>query len=510
MERKRARALAPVMAMLLAAGAAAQTQTQPDRAPQPGQPAMNQPGHKPGQPRGPGHETDKMDKHLAGDMAKPMPLIKWSTINDVNITNAKGEDLGDITDMVVDLDRGRVAYVAISRGGVLGMGDKLFAVPWRALTPAPAQEKMYLAIDQARLENLSGFDQNNWPTMEDPAWAVNIHREFNTDPYWEVETRRTATAYRGWDDNKYLKDYDPARTERIQGTVVAVQKARPMADMDEGMIVTIKTNDGKTRTVHLGPSAYMTERQIVIRENDVIRIEGAAAKVENRDVVVASRVARDRDNWELRDRAGKAAWARHDRDDLNRNNDHVDRDDEDKDAKLAKFNLARVSQIVGADVKNTAGENLGEIQDVILQPRTGRLAYAVLGTGGVLGVGEDRIAVPFKAFTHAMDGNEHEFVLALDKERIKTAPKFGKDQDYSARDVGGQVHTFFGVEPYWVLDERELGMRSRGTEGRSEVIIKQDRDDVDLDDDDDLDDMDDDDDDDDHKKDMKDKDRDRR
>lgn len=71
--------------------------------------------------------------------------------------------MGDIKDLVIDPTRGEVAYVVVSYGGVMGMGDKLFAIPWSALSWSTDADYFVLNMDKDTLKNAPGFDEDHWP-----------------------------------------------------------------------------------------------------------------------------------------------------------------------------------------------------------------------------------------------------------------------------------------------------------------------------------------------------------
>lgn len=100
------------------------------------------------------------------------------------VVNATGENLGKIRDIMIDVPGGRVAYAVLSFGGVLGMGDKLFAIPWAALVLDADQHCFVLDIDKTRLRNAPGFDKEHWPSMGDMRWATSIYEYYDTPPYW--------------------------------------------------------------------------------------------------------------------------------------------------------------------------------------------------------------------------------------------------------------------------------------------------------------------------------------
>jgi sporulation protein YlmC with PRC-barrel domain len=85
----------------------------------------------------------------------------------------------------------------------------------------------------------------------------------------------------------------------------------------------------------------------------------------------------------------------------------------------------RASKLIGKDVKNAAGESLGEIKDLMVDLKGERVHYAVLGFGGALGLGDKLFAYPVSAF-RAGAGND-DLVLNVSKEKLKDAPGFDKD-----------------------------------------------------------------------------------
>lgn len=101
------------------------------------------------------------------------------------VRNPAGEDLGKVEELMLDLDSGRIAYVVVSFGGFLGIGDKLFAIPWDAFTIDVGEQEFILDVDRQTLENAPGFDKNNRPDMADSAWASKVHTHYGQKPSWE-------------------------------------------------------------------------------------------------------------------------------------------------------------------------------------------------------------------------------------------------------------------------------------------------------------------------------------
>jgi sporulation protein YlmC with PRC-barrel domain len=102
-------------------------------------------------------------------------LYKASTIRGLKVYRdpALKEELGKISDVVINAKDGSIVYAALSYGGVAGVGDKLFAVPWNAMK-MDANDKttwMVLNIDKAKLEGAPGFNQERWPTEPDKMFS---------------------------------------------------------------------------------------------------------------------------------------------------------------------------------------------------------------------------------------------------------------------------------------------------------------------------------------------------
>ena len=112
-------------------------------------------------------------------------IMSASTLDGDKVVNSAGEDLGKIEDIMLDVTSGRIAYGVLSFGGFLGMGDKLFAIPWSALTLDAANKCFVLDVPKERLENAPGFDKDHWPAMADRSWASGVHAYYEVSPYWD-------------------------------------------------------------------------------------------------------------------------------------------------------------------------------------------------------------------------------------------------------------------------------------------------------------------------------------
>jgi len=131
---------------------------------------------------------DKPGKEiLNGHTVKtPSPrVLGATTLTGASVRNPAGDSLGKIEDIMIDLASGRIAYAVLSFGGLFGIGNKLFILPWNALAFDHSTNEFVLDMKRELLENGPGFERDHWPDMSDPVYGAGIHRHYARKPYWE-------------------------------------------------------------------------------------------------------------------------------------------------------------------------------------------------------------------------------------------------------------------------------------------------------------------------------------
>lgn len=111
--------------------------------------------------------------------------------------------------------------------------------------------------------------------------------------------------------------------------------------------------------------------------------------------------------------------------------------------------LLRASSILGCGVENAAGESLGRIEDLVLDPLRGTVAYAILSLEGFLGSGSKLFAVPLPALYYR--GEDAKFVLYADRDTLNRAPGFDRDHwpNLNDRLWAEEICAHYGCPPYW-------------------------------------------------------------
>lgn len=124
--------------------------------------------------------------------------ISSQNLGKMNVYNARGEKLGKIEDLMIDLKSGRIAYAVLSFYGFLGMGNKFFAIPWEQLCVDNQwnyrdiyKHRIIFNVPKEKLAQAPGFDKDKWPSEPDRAWLSQVYEYYGCRPYWEPPEEAT-------------------------------------------------------------------------------------------------------------------------------------------------------------------------------------------------------------------------------------------------------------------------------------------------------------------------------
>ena len=130
----------------------------------------------------------KTDRATAGqlDSRTRGANIRVSQLTGMNIQNPQGESVGGINDLVLDANTGRVRYAAVTYGGFLGIGNKMFAVPFEAFkmqrsADDPSDIVLVLDVTPEQLKGSVGFDENSWPDFADKQYTAEIYKRYKVE-----------------------------------------------------------------------------------------------------------------------------------------------------------------------------------------------------------------------------------------------------------------------------------------------------------------------------------------
>jgi sporulation protein YlmC with PRC-barrel domain len=277
-----------------------------------------QPGQEPkGQP------TDKIKMPSESRMITLVPT-KW--LDDNSVRGTSDEKLGEVKDLIISRQVGRVKFVLLGHGGVATIGEKVTAVPYSAFTWDSTKKWLALAMTSNEIKSAPSLESGEWKTLGDPATAEPIYAHYKSQ----------------------MKNMD-----------------RDM-DMD-------RHNDMKE------PSKLDPSEHRVLRVSDI-----------------------------------------------------------------------RGKTLIGSD-----GKDAGTVHDLVIDANSGRIAFVAVTFGGVVGIGSEKVAVPWTLFDVNKDGKL--FAKDIDKEAIKAAPRLKESNwgELKEPGFGAKVYQHYGKQAEWLENEKD-------------------------------------------------------
>ncbi len=106
-------------------------------------------------------------------------VVKSFEVLDIDVLDRNCENIGKIEEIILDKMRGEVKYLVLSFGGFLGVGEKLFAIPWNSIRYNEKEKSFIMDIVKASLKDAPGFDRNKWPDFADKTFGKKISDYYN-------------------------------------------------------------------------------------------------------------------------------------------------------------------------------------------------------------------------------------------------------------------------------------------------------------------------------------------
>ena len=231
------------------------------------------------------------------------------------VYNLNDELLGKIKDLAIDIDTGSIVYAVLDFGGFLGIGDKLFPVPWKSLASLPSEGIFYLNKSKEQLEKAPGFDKNKMPDIGDVRWGTRIHDHYHDDYdyYHDYGYGYYAHGYGPpivrWKDDLNIKIFDPKTITTITGKIV---KAEPVLEPGFGMRLQllVYTDKKGIQQVYLGPIWYIegSGQEKRFKAGDEVTVSGSQVTLNDEPYIIATTVKRGNGVLRLRNNDGVPAW----------------------------------------------------------------------------------------------------------------------------------------------------------------------------------------------------------
>jgi sporulation protein YlmC with PRC-barrel domain len=434
--------LVPALMVAIAGTCLAQNPTQPNEpAYDPNSPNQPQPPDR----RQPERDRDRdrnkdmrdMDRR-SGQQVRSETLIRGKNILGAKIVNNANEKLGTIDDLLLDGRSGNTVYGILSHGGLLGIGDKLIAIPFSAMKVLPTSDgDATVQIDATKesLTNAPSFKKDEWPLIGEKQWMEKSHSYFGAEPANNGGWGRESAVTRDWNQGKNL-DFK-GRVDRIETRTMG-------RGMNEAQVITVQ-GDGKEQVVVVGPAWFLQGQGVPLKEGDQVEVHGREMRFADGTTVVAREITvQDGNTLRLRDNSGMPIW---DTSGPPQGNMRSERG--------GQRTYIRATELKGKDVLGTGGNKVGDVSEFAFSPTSGRVPLLIVKVGGLAGMGSREVVVPWDALQYTKQGEK--LAINADEETLKGAPQLDKAGFAAVNDpeFRQRVHSFFG---YGGADNRP-GMR---------------------------------------------------
>jgi sporulation protein YlmC with PRC-barrel domain len=305
--------------------------------------------------------------------------IRATTLVGMNVEDAAGNNVGNADDAFVIVANGEVRYAVISASGLEGLhSDWMLAVPISALTIHNERNTLVVSSQVANLVDAPGFERNAWPDLSVQDWDAGI-RSF-------------------WAD--ITGTHDPVATPTLVAEEEAVTEPTTTPVAEE------EADDADATATPMAEEEAATEPTTTpVAEEEADDATATATPMAEEEAATeptATPVAEEEVAVEEVDVA------------------------ETNDELLIRVPYAMsLDALLDFDVHDVTGENLGTVEDFVIDWDTGRIQYAVLSFGGFLGFGERYFAFPWGELV--FDPLENAFITNVTEEMLSSAPGFDRD-----------------------------------------------------------------------------------
>lgn len=342
-------------------------------------------------------------------------LVRADFVKKAGVVDARGDRIGEVDEIMVNLANSRLLAL-VGVGGVLGVGERRHVVPWEILRPreykkeGPASFTMNVPKDRLEKGPVLGRDEEN--RLSDPKWVAGLYEHYQYGPLGaERERSRMTTA------------------ERLIGIDVA-SAAKPDDDLGSIEALAIVPHTGRIAYV-----AFDYDGKLYAIPLDAFRFsfdkdgDDVKAVLDANKDTFKTKAAFDKDRWpERADESWMAAGG-----------ERKARQEAERREGMAPL-ILRSEDVLDTDVRDSRRVTFGEIEDFAVDLDAGQVAFAVVGSGGFLGIGETMYAIPWKAMAWAGDKDKF-FTVNADRKTLERSVEFDAKR---LRDPA-YVRSIFGV-----------------------------------------------------------------
>ncbi len=324
---------------------------------------------------------------------------KW--MSDRTVVNNNGEDIANVSDLILDRGTGRIEYIVVKTGTTLGLGGRAVAVPfgsfkWEA---AGGKDRFILGQTAEQLKQFAEFTAESWRALKEPM----------KDDKSMLRQRLDAEGVSATDP--YAGNLDTAKHAQITSEIKNVERVRTNS-FGEQVQITIETSDGASRKVTLGPSWFVNGSPAAPMRGDKVTVETLALPRDTDGLLAATHLRTGDHELHLRDTDGSPAWA------LKK----IDSAGQSYSSLYSRYLL--VSDLPGTKI-SCRGNDCGKVYDIILDRTSGEIGFiSVDPNQNFLGISDTKRLVPWSIALVLLDGSMR---IDASREMILSSPQTPSD-----------------------------------------------------------------------------------
>jgi sporulation protein YlmC with PRC-barrel domain len=351
---------------------------------------------------------------------RPMQFVSGKKIHGLTVKNGEDKSIVSIDDMIIDQGSGRIQYLVLKSGSILGMGGKLVTVPYKSFGWSNVEKDATLNATTDQIKTWPEFDKKRWE--EGPRTSDSYMRVIGKDYYqttnapWpaEMASDRQTTSY--------------------TGTIKSIR--RHDIDGQEETIVVVASPGKPDRDIVMGPSWYFAGNNSVAFYRDAPIDVDVYQMDRNGHTTYLARTAKvNGKTVAIYDTKGNAYWTPPAMTDT---------------SAYAVSPFILYSEVKGKHV-DARGEKCGKVEDVIVDCVNGRAVFLSIDPDkNVLGIGDEDRLVPWTLTSRSSDGMIH---IDASKTMITSASPTPKDLNSLNNDYK-RIYSSYDTEPAWDRSRR--------------------------------------------------------
>jgi sporulation protein YlmC with PRC-barrel domain len=346
-------------------------------------------------------------------------------MNDRKVVNFNAEDVGSVTDFILERGSGRLEYVVIKSGTILGLGGRSVAIPYDNFRwDTEKLDRLVLAATPEQLKEFPEYTPETWSAIKEPA----------KDEANLLQKKLAATAA----GDPYAGALDTAKKSKVEGEISAVERVR--STFGDQVIITVKASDGTAKKIALGPSWYVNASPAAPMRGDKVVVDTLVLPRDPNQLLAGTELRNGSRELKLRDSSGVPAWT-------------LKTIESDKKVYSTPFSRFLVLSHLAGKKVDCRGEECGKVNDVILDRRSGEIAFLSIDPNqNFLGISDTKRLIPWSVAAVALDATIR---IDASKEMVLASPETpGEISDLNAGTQLDRVYKAFGV-PVPMFEARE-------------------------------------------------------